>query len=112
MKAASIKQQLALPEATPATDVLPPHPILPLTPDRFDSSTPQESIIQSDIDLTNAAAADIYRHWCQPAKSLRDLAKLFKLTVDFTKHRRKILEMHYGPEKSAPQRRTIVYPVD
>lgn len=91
-----------------STPTLPP---LPLNPSTFSKDTPTRDIENSDIELTNAAAHYIYQGWCNTNMSLKELSTLFKLTVDFTKHRRKIMEMPYGSEDSKAKR-TVVYPVD
>jgi len=83
----------------------------PLAPAPFNEETPESEITHSDIELANVAAKHIYAHWCAPFLTTQDLSRLFKTTVEFTRHRRKILNMSYDKETERAKR-AIVCPVD
>jgi hypothetical protein len=91
----------------PDTTPVPSYTLPLLTP-----NTPSSEVAQSDIDLTNMATAHLYQQWCNVKLSITELARLFRTTVEFTKHRRALMEMPYGVKENSKQKRYIVEPLD
>ena len=95
------------PIAIQSPSIAPSFPIPFLTP-----STNQSEITQSDIDTINMAAVNLYKQWCNVDMTINELARLFRTTTDFSKHRRAIMEMPYGVKETTKTKRFIVEPVD
>jgi hypothetical protein len=91
----------------PSPSSTPSFPIPFLTP-----QSSQSEITQSDIDTINMAAVNLYKQWCSVDMTINELARLFKFTTDFSKHRRAIMEMPYGVKETTKTKRFIVEPVD
>ncbi len=104
-KKASVNQQL-----TPTPLAL-PEISAPILYNPITSDSSQKDVIASDVDLVNAAGNALYQLWNQP-HSPKSISSMIKDTIAFTKHRRAVLNMPYGPEKDSKNKGAVVYPVD
>ena len=107
MKNASVQMQLV--PSTHSSDLTEVPKIAPVP---FTKSTTESEVQEADIEVANVAAIHIYNKWCNKDFTIKELSSLFRTTVEFTKHRRKLLNLPYGAEESASGRKTIVYPLD